>query len=90
MGTLDADLTTGLIPQRDNGEVRIMKKHETPTRAAADGGGVGLATGLVVGLFPGAAIGGGLLAAMTAGGAALGAVSGHAAAGISRRTSKNW
>jgi len=48
------------------------------------GGGVGLATGLVVALFPFAAIGGGLLAATTAGGAILGAVSGHAAAGMSR------
>jgi hypothetical protein len=48
------------------------------------GGGVGLATGLVVALFPFAAIGGGLLAATTAGGAVLGAVSGHAAAGMSR------
>jgi uncharacterized membrane protein len=35
-------------------------------------------------LFPIAAIGGGLLAATTAGGAVLGAVAGHAAAGMSR------
>jgi uncharacterized membrane protein len=49
---------------------------------------VGLATGLVVALFPAAAIGGGLLAATTAGGAALGAVSGHAAAGMSRKDLK--
>ena len=35
-----------------------------------------------------AAIGGGLLAATTAGGAVLGAVSGHAAAGMSRRDLK--
>jgi len=45
---------------------------------------VGLATGLVVALFPFAAIGGGLLAATTAGGAVLGAVAGHASAGMSR------
>ena len=45
---------------------------------------MGLATGLVVVLFPFAAIGGGLLAATTAGGAVLGAVAGHAAAGMSR------
>jgi hypothetical protein len=43
-----------------------------------------LATGLVVALFPFAAIGGGLLAAAGAGGAVLGAVAGHAAAGMSR------
>ena len=52
------------------------------------GGGVGLATGLVVALFPFAAIGGGLLAATTAGGAVLGAVAGHAAAGMSRHDLK--
>jgi hypothetical protein len=69
--------------------VHITKKHETPTRAGGVmGGGVGLATGLVVALFPGAAIGAGLLAATTAGGAALGAVSGHAAAGMSRKDLK--
>jgi hypothetical protein len=43
-----------------------------------------LATGLVVALFPFAAIGGGLLAATAGGGAILGAVAGHAAAGMSR------
>lgn len=48
------------------------------------GGGVGLATGLVVALFPFAAVGGGLLLSTTAGGAVLGAVAGHAAAGMSR------
>ena len=48
------------------------------------GGGVGLATGLVIALFPAAAIGGGLLLATGAGGAVLGAVAGHAAAGMSR------
>ena len=51
---------------------------------ASLGGGVGLATGLVVALFPFAAIGGGLLAGATAGGAVLGSVAGHAAAGMSR------
>ena len=45
------------------------------------GGGIGLATGLVIVLFPAAAIGGGLLLGTTAGGAVLGAVAGHAAAG---------
>jgi hypothetical protein len=45
---------------------------------------VGLATGLVIALFPAAAIGGGLLAATTGTGAALGAWAGHAAAGMSR------
>jgi uncharacterized membrane protein len=65
--------------------VKIVKKHETPTRVGGVlGGGVGLATGLVIVLFPAAAIGGGLLLATGAGGAVLGAVAGHAAAGMSR------
>src|SRR5213079_1360146 len=52
------------------------------------GGGLGLATGLVVALFPFAAVGGGLLAAATGGGAVLGALSGHAMAGMSRHDLK--
>jgi hypothetical protein len=50
---------------------------------------VGLATGLVIVLFPAAAIGGGLLAATTGGGALLGAAAGHAAAGMSRSDLKD-
>src|SRR5262245_43442329 len=74
-----------LIERRADGKVKITKKHETPTRVGGVlGAGVGLATGVVVALFPFAAIGGGLLAATTAGGAVLGAVAGHAAAGMSR------
>jgi Protein of unknown function (DUF1269) len=62
---------------------------QTPTRVGGVlGGGVGLASGLVVALFPFAALGGGLLAATTAGGAVLGAVAGHAAAGMSRHDLK--
>src|SRR3982750_1058855 len=87
-GMLDA-YDAAVIEKRENGKVRITKKHETPTRVGGVlGGGVGLATGLVVALFPFAAIGGGLLAATTAGGAILGAVSGHAAAGMSRNDLK--
>jgi uncharacterized membrane protein len=68
---------------------RSSKKHGTPTRAGGVlGGGDGLATGLVVALFPFAAVGGGLLAGTTAGGAILGAVAGHAAAGMSRHDLK--
>ena len=74
-----------VIERRDDGKVKIVKKHETPTRVGGVlGGGVGLATGLVVAIFPFAAVGGGLLAATTGGGAILGAVTGHAAAGMSR------
>jgi uncharacterized membrane protein len=78
-----------VIEHRADGKVKITKKHETPTRVGGVlGGGVGLATGLVVALFPFAAIGGGLLLATTAGGAVLGAVAGHAAAGMSRHDLK--
>ncbi|MBV8734741.1 MAG: DUF1269 domain-containing protein [Solirubrobacterales bacterium] len=78
-----------VIERRDAGKTKIVKKHETPTRAGGVlGGGIGLATGLVVALFPFAAIGGGLLVGTTAGGAILGAVAGHAAAGMSRHDLK--
>jgi uncharacterized membrane protein len=88
-GLIDA-YDAALIERRADGKVKITKKHETPTRVGGVlGAGVGLATGLVVALFPFAAIGGGLLAATTAGGAALGAVAGHAAAGMSRSDLKD-
>jgi uncharacterized membrane protein len=78
-----------VIERRADGKVKITKKHETPTRVGGVlGGGVGLATGLVVALFPFAAVGGGLLLATTAGGAVLGSVAGHAAAGMSRHDLK--
>jgi uncharacterized membrane protein len=83
-GLLDA-YDAAVIHRRDDGKVKITRKHETPTRVGGVlGGGAGLATGLVIALFPFAAVGGGLLAATSAGGALLGAVTGHAAAGLSR------
>jgi uncharacterized membrane protein len=83
-GLIDA-YDAAVIERRADGKVKITRQHETPTRVGGVlGGGFGLATGLVVALFPFAAIGSGLLAATTAGGAALGAVAGHAAAGMSR------
>jgi uncharacterized membrane protein len=93
----DLHTKAGLIDSYDaavlergaGGKVKITKKHETPTRVGGVlGGGVGLATGLVVALFPFAAIGAGLLVATTAGGTILGAVAGHAAAGMSRHDLK--
>jgi uncharacterized membrane protein len=87
-GLIDA-YDAAVVERRADGKVKITKKHETPTRVGGVlGGGIGLATGLVVALFPFAAIGGGLLAATTAGGAILGAVTGHAAAGMSRKDLK--
>src|SRR4051812_25802890 len=79
-----------VIHRREDGKVKITRKHETPTRAGGVlGGGAGLATGLVVALFPFAAIGSGLLVATSAAGAVLGAVAGHAAAGMSREDLKD-
>ncbi|HEY2596411.1 MAG TPA: DUF1269 domain-containing protein, partial [Chloroflexota bacterium] len=87
-GLIDA-YDAAVIERREDGKTKIVSKHETPTRVGGVlGGGVGLATGLVVALFPFAAIGGGLLAATTGGGAILGAVAGHAAAGMSRHDLK--
>ncbi len=87
-GLIDA-YDAAVIERKDNGKVKIVKKHETPTRVGGVGGGtVGLATGLVIALFPAAAIGAGLLAVTTGAGAALGALAGHASAGMSRKDLK--
>jgi uncharacterized membrane protein len=87
-GVIDA-YDAAVIERRAGGKVKITKKHETPTRVGGVlGGGAGLATGLVVVLFPFAAVGGGLLAVATGGGAVLGALAGHAAAGMSRKDLK--
>ena len=87
-GLIDA-YDAAVVERREDGKTKIVSKHETPTRVGGVlGGGMGLATGLVVALFPFAAVGGGLLVGTTAGGAILGAVAGHAAAGLSRHDLK--
>ena len=79
IGLIDA-YDAAVVERRADGKVKIVKKHETPTRVGGvAGAGVGLATGLVIALFPAAAIGGGLLLATGGGGAVLGALAGHAA-----------
>src|SRR5580704_14746764 len=84
IGLIDA-YDAAVIERKPDGKVKIVKKHETPTRVGGVlGGGVGLATGLVIALFPAAAVGGGLLLATGAGGALLGSLAGHAAGGMSR------
>jgi uncharacterized membrane protein len=89
IGLIDA-YDAAVIERTAEGKVKIVKKHETPTRVGGVlGGGVGLATGLVIALFPAAVIGGGLLLATGGGGAILGAVAGHAAAGMSRSDLKD-
>ena len=74
-----------IVAKRDDGKVKIVKKHEQPTRKGGwHGAGWGLAAGAAVALFPAAAIGGGLLAATTGGGAAIGAIAGHVSKGMNR------
>ena len=74
-----------IVAKRDDGKVKIVKKHEQPTRKGGwHGAGWGLAAGAALALFPAAAIGGGLLAATTGGGAAIGAISGHVSKGMNR------
>jgi uncharacterized membrane protein len=82
--TYDAALIT-----KEGDKVKIVKKHEQPTRQGAWGGlGVGLVGGALVALFPAIGIGAGLLLG-GAGGAGLGALAGHVTAGMSRSDLKD-
>jgi uncharacterized membrane protein len=84
MDTFDA----AVITKKENGKVKIVKRHEQPTRQGAwAGAGLGLATGLVLVLFPG--IGAGVLGTATANGAIVGALAGHVAGGMSRADLKD-
>lgn len=74
-----------VVAKHKDGNVKIHRKHEQPTRHGAwVGAGWGLATGLVIALFPAAAIGTGLLAGTTVAGAGLGAIAGHVSGGMDR------
>lgn len=74
-----------VLEKKPHGRVKIVKKHEQPTRDGLKiGAGLGLATGVAIALFPGAAIGAGLLAATTGVGAIFGALAGHVTGGMSR------
>ena len=76
------DFDAAVVAKDEDGKVRIVKKHEQPTRhGAAVGLGWGLAVGVTAALFPPVGIG---LATAGAGGAAIGAVAGHASDGMSR------
>jgi len=82
-GLIDA-YDAAVVERREGGKTKIVKKHETPTRVGGVlGAGLGLATGLVVALFPAAALGAAAVIGAGTGGV-LGAVAGHAAAGMSR------
>ncbi len=73
-----------VISKHENGKVKIVKKHEQPTRQGAWGGlGIGLVGGAVLAIFPAVALGAGLLWGGAAG-AGLGALTGHVVAGMSR------
>ena len=76
------DFDAAVIAKDEDGKVRIVKKHEQPTRrGAAVGLGWGLATGIVGTIFSPVGIG---IAAAGDAGAAIGGVAGHASGGRSR------
>ena len=89
LGLMDT-FDPAVLFKKENGKVKIVDKHEQPTRHGAwTGAGWGLASGLVLALFPAAAIGTGLLATTTGAGAAYGALLGHAVGGMSRGNLKD-
>ncbi|HET6878222.1 MAG TPA: DUF1269 domain-containing protein [Jatrophihabitans sp.] len=76
------DFDAAVVAKDERGKVRIVKKHEEPTRhGAAVGLGWGLAVGVAAVLFPPVGIG---IAGAGAGGAAIGAIAGHVSGGVSR------
>ena len=76
------DFDAAVIAKDVNGKVRIVKKHEEPTRhGTAVGLGWGLAVGVAAALFPPVGIG---IAAAAGTGAAIGGVAGHVSNGMSR------
>lgn len=76
------DFDAAVIEKDDKGKVRIVKKHEQPTRhGAAVGLGWGLAVGVAATLFPPIGIG---IATAGGAGAVIGGVAGHASGGMSR------
>lgn len=73
-----------VVSKHDDGKVKIVKKHEQPTRHGAWGGlGIGLVGGALVALFPAITLGGALIVGGV-GGSALGALGGHVTRGMSR------
>ena len=81
------DFDAAVIAKDEDGKVRIVKKHEQPTRhGAAVGLGWGLAAGVVAALFPPVGIG---IAAAGGAGAVIGGVAGHASGGMSRADLKD-
>jgi uncharacterized membrane protein len=76
------DFDAAVIARDEHGEVKVVKKHEQPTRhGAAHGLGWGLAIGAACALFPAVGLLGGLAVGGGAG-AAIGAVTGHMKGGM--------
>jgi len=76
------DFDAAVIERDDEGNTKVVKKHEQPTRhGAAKGLGWGLAVGAAAAIFPAIGLAGGLIAGGGAG-AAIGAVKGHMKAGL--------
>ena len=81
------DFDAAVVAKDESGSVRIVKKHEQPTRhGAAVGLGWGLAVGVTALLFPPVGIG---IATAGVAGAAVGGVAGHASGGMSRSDLKD-
>jgi uncharacterized membrane protein len=76
------DFDAAVIARDENGDVKVVKKHEQPTRhGAAHGLGWGLAVGAAFAVFPAVGLLGGIVAGGSAG-AAIGAVTGHVKGGM--------
>ena len=76
------EFDAAVVARDENGEVKVVKKHEQPTRhGAAHGLGWGLAIGAACAIFPAVGLLGGLIVGGGAG-AAIGAVTGHMKGGI--------
>jgi uncharacterized membrane protein len=76
------DFDAAVLARDRNGEVKVVKKHEQPTRhGAAHGLGWGLAIGAACAIFPAVGLLGGLAVGGGAG-ASIGAVTGHIKGGM--------
>ena len=76
------DFDAAVVARDENGDVKVVKKHEQPTRhGAAHGLGWGLAVGAACAVFPAVGLLGGIVAGGSAG-AAIGAVTGHMKGGM--------
>ncbi|HET8526719.1 MAG TPA: DUF1269 domain-containing protein [Actinomycetota bacterium] len=76
------DFDAAVIERDEGGEVKVVKKHEQPTRhGAAKGLGWGLAIGAAMAVFPAIGLVGGMVAGGGVG-AAAGAVKGHMQGGM--------